>query len=50
MTQTISLGQLRLELDNYLSHGRPHHKGDWFHEWARYKNGTLAVQHGAVYP
>ena len=35
---------LKCTLWDYMRHGRPEHRGDWFHEWARAKSGTLSFR------
>lgn len=46
--QTITLNSLKFELRNYMEHGRPQHKGDWYHQWARTSKGTLSWDQSAT--
>ena len=39
---TVSLLALKMELKNFMEHGRYNKSGDWFSEWSRTSSGTLS--------
>ena len=39
---TVSLLALKMELKNFMDHGRNSQTGDWFSEWSRTSSGTLS--------
>ena len=39
---TATLLALRMELQNFMQHGRLAHADDWYHQWARTSRGTLS--------
>ena len=41
-TPICTLEMLRKELRDKLNHGLKEHKGDWYHQWARNRKGTLS--------
>lgn len=39
---TITLLALKMELKNFIDHGRDNKTGDWYSEWSRTSSGTLS--------
>lgn len=39
---TVSVLALKMELKNFMDHGRNSKTGDWFSEWSRTSSGTLS--------